>query len=274
MNENNKNHGGNFSILPAFVRHSQELNGNEKVLYSEITALSNKKGYCFASNKYLSELYDVSTDTISRQISKLRKKGFLNIELIKDGNEKEIKERRIYPALQESDLKKNLLTPDDDIEEKGIYKNHGRGIRIITDRGIDESTDRGIGNFADDNNISLNNINNNNINNMRFSNASEIKKQKDKEIEEQFKEWYDIYDKKRDRAKALKSFKTKYKKHGYEKILEGTKAYLKTVTDKQYQKYPATFLNAESYLDIEEFNNTSKNRPDNNAIEGINLDEI
>lgn len=114
--------------------------------------------------------------------------------------------------------------------------------------------------------------------NTRFSNASEIKKQKDKEIEEKFEEWYDLYSNKKDRAKALKSFKTKYKKHGYEKIVEGTKEYLKTVTDKKYQKYPATFLNAESYLDIDEFKEMSKNLQKGNNIkrynDDFNLNEI
>ena len=30
--------------------------------------------------------------------------------------------------------------------------------------------------------------------------------------------------------------------------MNGTRGYLKTITDKQYQKYPKTFLSQESYL--------------------------
>ena len=47
-----------WSILPANVRYDNELKPNEKILYSEITSLMNKDGYCYASNKYFSELYE------------------------------------------------------------------------------------------------------------------------------------------------------------------------------------------------------------------------
>ena len=30
--------------------------------------------------------------------------------------------------------------------------------------------------------------------------------------------------------------------------MQGTREYLKTIKDKQYQKYPKTFLNSESYM--------------------------
>ena len=38
------------------------------------------------------------------------------------------------------------------------------------------------------------------------------------------------------------------KKHDFETIMNGTREYLKTITNKQYQKYPKTFLSQESYL--------------------------
>ncbi len=48
-----------WAILPANVRYDKELAANEKILYAEITALSNKYGFCFAKNKYFAELYGV-----------------------------------------------------------------------------------------------------------------------------------------------------------------------------------------------------------------------
>ena len=93
MNEESKNNY--YAIIPATVRYNKDLKPNEKLLYGEITALANSKGFCFASNRYFAELYKVTIHTVSQWISHLEKLGYVNIELIKD-NKKEIKERRIY----------------------------------------------------------------------------------------------------------------------------------------------------------------------------------
>ena len=85
-----------YAILPACLRYDNDLNDSEKVLYSEITALANQEGYCWASNQYFAELYDVTKKTISRRISNLVKKGYLKRELIKDGNKK-VKKRKLIP---------------------------------------------------------------------------------------------------------------------------------------------------------------------------------
>lgn len=65
---------------------------------------------------------------------------------------------------------------------------------------------------------------------------------------EQFEQWWNLYDKKLDKKKAFSLFKSALKKHDFEKIMNGTKDYLKTITDKQFQKYPKTFLSQESFL--------------------------
>ena len=45
--------------------------------------------------------------------------------------------------------------------------------------------------------------------------------------------------------------------------MNGTKAYKKTITNKQYQKYPKTFLSQESYLnDYGEVTQQSQNSDD------------
>ena len=86
-----------YSILTANVRYDHRLKNHAdcKVLYSEITALSNKQGYCHATNKYFAKLYDRPVPTISKWINILKDCGYLKVVMIKDG--KQIKERHIYP---------------------------------------------------------------------------------------------------------------------------------------------------------------------------------
>lgn len=87
-----------YAIIPANVRYDEELKPNAKLLYGEITALSNEKGYCWASNGYFSKLYRVSRETVSRWIGDLENKGYITTQLIYRENSREIKERRIYIA--------------------------------------------------------------------------------------------------------------------------------------------------------------------------------
>tara|TARA_R110000824_G_scaffold68953_4_gene177776 strand:+ start:1455 stop:2063 length:609 start_codon:yes stop_codon:yes gene_type:complete len=81
-----------YAIIPAEVRYSK-LKPNAKLLYGEITALSSKEGYCFATNNYFAKLYDVTKNTISLWVSQLHKAGFISVELIKKGEQ--ITERRL-----------------------------------------------------------------------------------------------------------------------------------------------------------------------------------
>lgn len=112
----NKNY---YAIIPAPVRYCKDLKANEKLMYSELTALSNDKGFCFASNEYFSNLYDVSKTSISKWISNLEKNAFIKIKMIYEPGTKQIKQRRIYiaPLLKKTSIpiEENFNTP---IEEK------------------------------------------------------------------------------------------------------------------------------------------------------------
>ena len=93
MGQVNKNY---YGIIPANVRYDKRLSSSVKLLYSELTALANEKGYCWANNSYFAELYDVSKETVSRWISQLEENGYVNVQIVYKNNTKEIKERRIY----------------------------------------------------------------------------------------------------------------------------------------------------------------------------------
>lgn len=102
-----------YSILTANIRYDNELKANEKLLFSEITALSNKNGYCHANNNYFATLYSVSKTSISNWINHLKERGYLKVEMIKD--RKEIKERRLFPI--STPIKKNFNTPSKKLYE-------------------------------------------------------------------------------------------------------------------------------------------------------------
>ena len=69
-----------FAILPACVRYAK-IPAIAKILFAEITALSNKNGFCNASNSYFSELYETTNRTISKNFQILENKGFIKLEI-------------------------------------------------------------------------------------------------------------------------------------------------------------------------------------------------
>lgn len=85
-----------YSILTADVRYDEKLSASEKLLFSEITALANKYGYCTASNGYLADLYGVKKTTVSHWLIHLKEKNYISIE-IERNDKKEIISRKIYP---------------------------------------------------------------------------------------------------------------------------------------------------------------------------------
>ena len=93
MEENKKSY---YAIIPANVRYDKRLKANAKLLYGELTALSNQEGYCWAGNGYFAPLYDVSKETISRWVKQLKEFNYIRIEYIYKDDSKEIEQRRIY----------------------------------------------------------------------------------------------------------------------------------------------------------------------------------
>lgn len=102
-----------YAIIPANVRYDDELPANAKLLYGEITALCNEKGYCWASNDYFSRLYNVSKVSISKWISILIDRGYITSEIIYKEGSKQILNR--YLRIVTYPIKEKFNTP---IKEK------------------------------------------------------------------------------------------------------------------------------------------------------------
>ena len=150
---------GYYGILPANVRYDKNLKPMEKIMYSELTALSNKNGYCNASNSYFAELYEVHKNTVGLWINHLEKLGYIKSQLIYEG--KEIKERRIF------------ITP---INEKiDTYQ-----LKDLDP--INKKIDTPINEKIEDNNTSINNTRLIITNNNNLENEIEDQEQKEKVV--------------------------------------------------------------------------------------------
>ena len=104
-----------YAIIPANVRYNDNLTPNAKLLYGEITALCNEKGFCWASNAYFSQLYKVSKVSISKWINQLKENDFIKIQYIIDNKKIQQRKIKITPL-------KEILTPltkvNDPLKEK------------------------------------------------------------------------------------------------------------------------------------------------------------
>lgn len=118
---NEENQISYYAVIPATIRYDTRLKAAEKLMYGEITSLTNRMGYCFANNKYFANLYNVTIHTVSQWISHLEKLGYIAIELIRD-NKKQIKERRIYirdsPYVQKNTYPMYKNVQDNNINNK------------------------------------------------------------------------------------------------------------------------------------------------------------
>lgn len=109
-----------YAVIPARIRYDDELSPNEKLLYGEITALTNKNGECWATNKYFSNLYNVEIQTVSRWFRALKEKGYISINFQYKGSSKEIDKRII--KINGEPINKNVKTYSQNYEG-GINKN-------------------------------------------------------------------------------------------------------------------------------------------------------
>lgn len=88
-------HRSYYAIIPANVRYDDSLIPSAKLLYGEITALCNEKGYCWASNEYFANQYKVSKPTIQNWLKSLEEKGYIYREVKYKEGSKEIEARYI-----------------------------------------------------------------------------------------------------------------------------------------------------------------------------------
>ena len=73
-----------FCIVPLEARLDHTLTDSAKIYLGEINVLTNKHGYCWASNEQLAKMKGVSVTTIKNWNRELKKRGFLEIDSWKE----------------------------------------------------------------------------------------------------------------------------------------------------------------------------------------------
>lgn len=158
-----------YAIIPANVRYDKDLAPNAKLLYGEITALCNEKGYCWASNQYFAELYGVSILSIKRWVNSLVTKGYVYRTLTYKPNSKEVDKR--------------ILSIDGGIkiDTTSVQKCYDPSIKNDTSSSIKNDTD---------NNTSINNT----FNNTNIYKEKNIKKESVNSVIAEYTENKDLQD--------------------------------------------------------------------------------
>lgn len=83
--------------IPAEILLNKALSDKEKIILSMILYLSDETGSCFASNKYIASIVNVTSDRVSKIVSSLKKKEYIEVILKFKVDSKEVESRQIIP---------------------------------------------------------------------------------------------------------------------------------------------------------------------------------
>ena len=86
--------------IPAEILLNEDLSDKEKIILSMILYLSEERKSCFASNKYIANIVNVTHERVSKIISALKDKGYVSVKLKYKTDSKEIEERQITPVVE------------------------------------------------------------------------------------------------------------------------------------------------------------------------------
>ena len=66
-----------FSYVPKYIYRTKELTPEDKLIAERIIYLCKKEGFCWITNRSLSEIYNIKIETVSRHIKRLEKIGLI-----------------------------------------------------------------------------------------------------------------------------------------------------------------------------------------------------
>lgn len=191
--------------IPKEIWLDKKLSWTEKLFLTEIDSLSTTKTGCYATNEYFADFFCLSKDRVSKLISSLKNKGYVEVYLTyKDGTKQ---------------VDKRFITT--------------RGYRQKQLEGIVENNHRGIVENNEDINIDIINTN---------INTTKAKKENNIEKEKLFEDWWNIYNVKDRGSKSVaKKLFIKLTLQDMELVKKHTDYYIK-VTEKKYRKNGDRYL--------------------------------
>lgn len=213
MSNNLKSSISGYGLVFKRVMKDKDISIEAKALYSYLSAYAGSDESSFPSVELIKHELNIGKQRYQRARRELEKTGYLQVDRKQNGN--------IYGS--------NLYT---------LFHNP----RQVDNRPVDSQPVEI--QSVDNQPTTINSITNNSI----TSNSKTINNSATDVTRERFEEWWKLYDKKRDKKISFKKFEKCLKEHSFEEIMEGTRMYLKTIKDKQYQKDPKTFLHNESYM--------------------------
>ena len=86
--------------IPVEILLNKDLSDKEKIILSMILYLSEETKSCFASNKYIASIVNVTANRVSKIISSLKDKRYIKVKLKYKTDSKEIEERQITPIVE------------------------------------------------------------------------------------------------------------------------------------------------------------------------------
>ncbi|WP_295884863.1 conserved phage C-terminal domain-containing protein [uncultured Anaerococcus sp.] len=138
-----------FHLIPNSVFYDDNLTDKQKLIFSEIFQLTQKNGYCYASNSYLSRKMKVDRTTIIRAINRLKELGYIDSELTYEDYSYRVRIRKITINGSRANLHPSGASATMQVQEC----NNDGGTNAMGDSGTN----------ATYNNINMNDINNNDI---------------------------------------------------------------------------------------------------------------
>lgn len=127
MSDEAKEKPNYYAILPAVVRYDERLSSTAKLLYAELTALANKEGYAWASNRYLAGLFGVGPRTITRILTRLAEVELITVEYTTSNR------RKVFMVFME-DVAGGI--------DKNVYRGIDKNVQTLStkmSRGIDKN---------------------------------------------------------------------------------------------------------------------------------------
>lgn len=86
--------------IPYEILINKDLNDKEKYIFSIILYFSRKKGYCTISNKFLAVLINLSDTRVSKLVSSLSNKKYIQVIIHFQDTTKQVISRKIIPLVK------------------------------------------------------------------------------------------------------------------------------------------------------------------------------